>query len=103
MNWAMKTTDYDHLDNFVIQYKNRHKWLKELHGEVRSSLVKPIVHQPYVIKKRFGNWRDKVVDWYNEWVKNGFMHSKKHLYLFGPPDTGKTNFLQFLFGIFLEK
>ena len=99
MNWAMKTAVFDDLDDFVIQHNYHYKWLKELHAEIRFPLFKPIIHHPYVIKKRFGNWRDKVVDWYNDWADKGFKQAKNHLYLYGPPDSGKTNLVQFLLGI----
>ena len=61
-------------------------------------MIKVIQHKPYIVKKKFGNWRDKVVDWYNDWVVNGFCYKKKQLYLFGKQNTGKTYFVRFLMG-----
>lgn len=101
MRWALKTPEFHNVDEFVIQNKNNCKWLKELHAEIRLPLNKPIAHQPYLIKKRFGNWRDTVVDWYNSFAIKGFRQAKMHLYLNGPPDTGKTHFVQYLLGNFI--
>ena len=102
VNWALKTPIFKKSDHFVTQHKISYKFLQELHDEVRRSLVKLIPHQPYKVKKRFGNWRDQVVDWYNDWIINGFVHKKKQLFLFGKQDTGKTSFIRFLFGIVLN-
>lgn len=96
MNWASKTASFSESDEFVVYHNNRRKWLQDLHCQVREKFLKLIVHKPYIIKKRFGNWRDQVVDWYNDWVINGLSKKTKHLYLHGKSGTGKTNFIQYL-------
>ena len=103
MKWALKTPEFHNVDEFVIQHKKSYKWLKELHAEVRLPLIKPIAHQPYFIKKRFGNWRDNVVDWFNDLAIKGFKKTKMHLYLYGQPDTGKTHFVEYLLGNLVKK
>lgn len=98
MNWALKTSVYSNTDPFVIGHKNFRKVLMDMHAEVRRSLIVLVPHKPYLVKKRFHNWRDQVVDWYNDWIINGFVHKKKQLYLYGPSNTGKTHFIRFLMG-----
>ena len=98
MNWAFKTTSFSTLDRFVVENKSQHEWLKQIHSDIRSQFKNAITHKPYIIKRRFGNWRDRVVDWYNNWVQNGFKNTKKHLFLYGPSDTGKTSFISYLMG-----
>ena len=92
----MQTPVYQKLDPFITQHRNSFRFLEELHVEVRNSLIKVIPHKPYIVKKRFNNWRDQVVDWYNDWIENGFVHKKKQLFLHGKQDTGKTSFVAFL-------
>ena len=69
-----------------------------MHKQVRKQLVHPVIHKPYFVKSEFGNWRDKVVNWYNEWVNRGSSSDYKNLYLYGLSYTGKTNFIHFLLG-----
>ena len=61
-------------------------------------------HKPYLVKKLFADWRDQVVNWYNEWATNGFLAKKKNLYLYGEEDyTGMLEIVQFLLGIYWDK
>lgn len=53
----------------------------------------------YEILKRFGDWRDRAVDWYNDWVMNGHLRKKKQLYVYGPSNSGKTTFFDLLLGM----
>lgn len=94
----MTTYKFEISDPFVTFHRNSYVFLEKLHARIRKSLVNMISLQPYKINKRFGNWRDRVVDWFNDWVINGFVHKKKQLFLHGKQDTGKTSFISYLFG-----
>lgn len=48
------------------------------------------------------NWHKKVVDWFNDWVINGYRHKKKQLYLWGPSNTGKSTFINTLIELSLK-
>ncbi|RNA34602.1 hypothetical protein BpHYR1_014178 [Brachionus plicatilis] len=50
------------------------------------------------LEKKFGNWRDDVVAFLNDWIINGWHYKKKHLCLFGDSDSGKTTFCNALLG-----
>lgn len=49
-------------------------------------------------EKKFGNWRDRVVDYLNEWIRDGWHHKRKHLCLFGESNAGKSTFCNALLG-----
>ena len=80
MNWALHTEYFSREDEFIKKNMERIRWLETLHKSVRNSLVKREAHKPYKIKDRFGNWRDQVVDWYNEWTIYGTECEFKHLF-----------------------
>ena len=35
-------------------------------------------------------WNQQVIEWWNDWIDNGFRPKKKQLYLWGPSNTGKS-------------
>lgn len=39
------------------------------------------------------DWRNKVYDWYTMWAKEGWCRKKKQLFLYGPTNSGKTEFI----------
>ena len=98
MNWALHTEYFSREDEFIKKNMERIRWLETLHKSVRNSLVKREAHKPYKIKDRFGNWRDQVVDWYNEWTIYGTECEFKHLFLYGLSNTGKTDFVRYILG-----
>lgn len=49
------------------------------------------------------NWHIKVLNWWNDWVINGYRHKKKQLYLWGPPNTGKSTFILRLIELSLKQ
>jgi hypothetical protein len=51
-------------------------------------------------------WKTKCLDWWNDWIKNGWIHKKKQLYLWGPQNSGEKTFMKSLFNkaiLFLPK
>ena len=53
-------------------------------------------------KKKFGDNRDEVVEWYNNQITTKFREKKKQLYLYGPPNSGKSTFIDLMFGNFFK-
>ena len=98
MNWAKRTKEFDFHDQFVASHPNHNIFLQKLHASVRKDINKLVLLKPYKILKKFGNWRDLVVDWYNDWAKNGYFHKKKQLFLYGESNTGKSTFIKYLMG-----
>jgi GTPase SAR1 family protein len=39
------------------------------------------------------SWHESVLNWWNDWIMNGYKQKKPHLYLWGPSNTGKTTFV----------
>jgi polynucleotide 5'-kinase involved in rRNA processing len=52
------------------------------------------------IKRRFGDWKQKVIDWACTWVNpsENRIHKRKQLYLHGVSNSGKTTLLNSIFG-----
>lgn len=44
--------------------------------------------------EQFGDWRDDVRKWWNDWVNEGWFHKRKQLFLWGASDSGKTTFIR---------
>lgn len=87
-------------DPFVLANSVQRSWLIAAHKQVRKQLVQqPVIHKPFFVKNEFGNWRDEVVNWYNEWVLCGSSNDYTNLYLYGISKSGKTNFIHFLLGM----
>ena len=69
------------------------------HGITINTIKKLNFFYPIIVKKKFNNWRDSVIKWFNNWVYNGWNNNSKHLYLYGESNTGKTVFIESLIGI----
>lgn len=54
----------------------------------------------YPVEPSFGDWRDNVIHWWNDFVRNGWSFKTPALYLYGSSNTGKTHFAKMLLGQF---
>ncbi|CAF1027740.1 unnamed protein product [Brachionus calyciflorus] len=71
---------------------------------VREDIRPPFrLLRPFRILKRFGDWRDKVVDWWNQWVSNPYKPKRKQLYLYGESDSGKSSFIRALLAAYAHQ
>ena len=107
--WAMNTTEFKIEDPFVLSNPQYYKKLKEYHenyllqknsNSKKHIKLLPIFNVPISHIKLIEQtitWQDKVIDWWNDWIVNGYFHKKCQLYLWGPSNTGKTTFMQELF------
>lgn len=77
-----------------MQHQNHHKFLSNAHREKWLSKFEMIPLKPIRVLKKFQDWRDKVVDWFNNWITKPYEYKQKQLYLVGPASTGKSTFIQ---------
>ena len=61
-------------------------------------MKKLLPNKPWRIVRKFNYLRDVVKDWINSWVISGYSKKKKHLYLYGKSNTGKSFFINKLIG-----
>jgi hypothetical protein len=45
----------------------------------------------------FSNWQLDVVNWYNNWIKTGWIPKPPQLYLYGESNVGKSRIIKFIF------
>lgn len=106
--WAKKTQRFSYNDPFVIGHPQYYRVLNLLHDEVQNEVkasTKPIL-SPYDHTKATKingfkeiwpcDWPNKVIEWINEWILNGFIRKKEQLYLWGASGVGKTGFIDFI-------
>lgn len=93
--WAEQTTVYKDSDPFVLNHPQYYKLLQrvhsEFHGDQKGELAP--IEIDFIESLDKPEWKVKVYQWWNDWVTNGWTHKKKQLYLFGPPNTGKTTLI----------
>ncbi|CAF1036292.1 unnamed protein product [Brachionus calyciflorus] len=93
------------LDPFVQANSGQLRFIEQTVEAIQRPL--PIVNRLFPFKykldengrpKKFGNWRDIVVAFLNDWIRNGWQHKKKHLCLYGVSNSGKSTLCNALLG-----
>lgn len=97
-HWSQRTSKFSYADPFVLNARRDHNLVNLAYQDFKVERFRLKSLKPLVVLKRFNNWRDEVIDWYNDWVNNGYSHKKKQLYLFGESNTGKTYFINEIIG-----
>jgi hypothetical protein len=92
--FAAGNDSYNVDDAYVICHSNRRNFLFELHKTYWYKNFVPVPVVPCKVLQRFGDWRDDVVAWFNDYVGKEWQYKKPQLYLWGPPSTGKSTFIQ---------
>ncbi|RNA23678.1 hypothetical protein BpHYR1_001348 [Brachionus plicatilis] len=59
--------------------------------------------RPFIIRKKFDDWRDQIVCWYNEWLTKPYENKRKQILIIGDPNSGKTCFIKALLGYFIHQ
>ncbi|RNA23378.1 hypothetical protein BpHYR1_001343 [Brachionus plicatilis] len=59
--------------------------------------------RPFIIRKKFDDWRDQIVCWYNEWRTKPYENKRKKLLIKGEPNSGKTCFIKALMHYFIHQ
>jgi hypothetical protein len=97
--WTVNTLNFNLSDPFLKAHRINVEFAKKYHKSFHDSIKTLLPLQKITQVKRFNSWQDKVVDWYNDWLEaDDYSINKKHLYLYGDTNTGKTHFiLRFLF------
>ena len=90
VNWKRKSKEFDFHDQFVASHPSHIIFLQKLHDSGRKDINKLVPLKQYKILIKFGNWRDHVVEWYNDWAKTATL-IKKQLFLYGDSNTGKAH------------
>lgn len=94
VNWAKEVDEFDITDPFVLSHPNYYKLLKEVKSKtIQKQSKKNLKRLKPVSMNVDKNWKKQVVEWWNDWVNNGWEHKKSQLYLWGPPGVGKTHFI----------
>lgn len=97
IEWARNTPQFKFSDPFVLNHPQYFRLLEYVHRCVRSRMnaVQAQSMRPYhcVLNDTNRNWQGAILEWWNDWIVNGWTHKKKQLYLYGPSNTGKTTFV----------
>ncbi|TAK57429.1 hypothetical protein EPO17_01955 [Patescibacteria group bacterium] len=60
---------------------------------MRESMKKKPTFKLFETERPFNDWRDSVVVWWNNFVRDGYSAKMPQLYLYGPSNVGKTTFI----------
>lgn len=98
IQWARRTEKYSEDDPFVLRHGNRYKLLEGAHQRVRekmnnSATLPMLAYETIPQQEELRQWQHEVINWWNDWIVNGWQPRKKQLYLWGPSTTGKTSFI----------
>lgn len=98
IKWAKSVNEYDVSDPFILSHPQYYKLLKEVFIKIKEKTRKSNFKLKRLRSIQFAqnknpNWKEKVLNWWNDWAEKGYKHKKKQLYLYGPSNTGKTTFI----------
>ena len=97
--WAQNTSKFDYADAYVLNNPQYYKLLEKVHSSVQNSkkIVRQLRLMPYykpLDQHQCNTWQEEVINWWNDWIVNGFRHKKPQLFLWGGSNTGKTTFVR---------
>ncbi|CAF0969266.1 unnamed protein product [Brachionus calyciflorus] len=80
---------------FASQSEAKRRRMLETVERVRNPSA-PEFHllRPLRVLKKFNDWRDEVVQWWNEWTSQPYKQKRPQLYIYGPSDSGKSAFIK---------
>jgi len=98
IQWARNTSQFEYSDPFVLNHPQYFRLLEYVHKSVRGKMFARQSQdlRPYYFVSCCDpdqNWHISILQWWNDWVFNGWTHKKPQLYLYGPSNTGKTTFV----------
>lgn len=80
---------------FFKKHRNCYQFLKKLHDQLKSEFVVSYSYLgPIVLFDSI--WSLNVFEWYRNYVSTNYYYKKKHLYLYGPSNIGKTYFIKLI-------
>ncbi|RNA12045.1 hypothetical protein BpHYR1_036274, partial [Brachionus plicatilis] len=95
VQYCFSKSKFDDNDEFVIKNKRLSNYICYRFNQIKklSQPVYPLFE--YQIINAFTNWRQSVIEWFN---KNLDEKNRKALFLYGISDSGKSSFINNLFG-----
>ena len=93
--WCLQNLNknFDPFHALVLKLKKNEAMKKMLQDFKRAH------HIRYKLKRvqtdiPFGDWRDELIRWLNDWIDNGWHPKKQQVLITGPPNAGKTAFIE---------
>ena len=93
--WCLQNINrkFDPFDPLVLKLKKTDAMKRMLTDFQRKN------HIRYKLKRvqtdiPFGDWRDELIEWFNDWIDNGWHAKKRQVLITGPPNAGKTSFIE---------
>ena len=93
--WSFGVEKFSILDKFVQKNIYHANQIEQMLNEIKSTQNPKFPHLKLKVIKQFLNWRDNVVDWYNDFITK---KNSRALFIYGDSDSGKTSFIYSLFG-----
>lgn len=92
------TREFQFTDEFVIKHSNQYSFLKSLHAESKRNVNRVEALSPIFgpFEKDMLIWQHEIITWYNDFLSSTNKEQNKHLWLSGPPLSGKTSFIMHL-------
>ena len=94
--WAKSNVnkEFDKKDPFLKTVPVSHAILRQYLADKKYEQSKKCLLLPCLLGP-FNDWRDEVIEWWNDWVFNGYYRKKKQLFLYSRhPNTGKSTFVE---------
>ena len=86
-------------DPFVVKHKNNYKLLRKIYYQETTKLRN--LNKLKLINDIYDDWRSEIVQWYNNWVTEGYSTHRKHLYLCGEAYNEFKEFIKQIMGNFV--
>lgn len=98
IKWAQNTSKFDYTDPHVLNHPQYYKLLEKVHTRIQAQKkqTKIVPLRPFldeIDEEKQRSWQGIVIQWWNDWIINGYEHKKKQLYLWGKSNAGKTTFI----------
>jgi hypothetical protein len=89
-----KTKPINHATDFVLSMNVHPSAIEELKSDLLKDEIPRLKLYRINLQEPFDDWRDLVVEWWNQFIDIGYTDKYPALYLFGSTNTGKTYFIR---------
>lgn len=94
--WAESVNVFRHNHPFVVEHRFCYRYLEQYFKT--HQLLKGVCFEKFdVVESAYANWSVCVAEWWNSAIGK-FVHKRKCLYLYGPPNTGKSSYAEMIIG-----
>lgn len=109
LSTVVKTYDYVHRnaeidpsDPKLIADQTLYKAVRNSHKAIREKLTPMPALQPIkYIGRKFGDALDKMIEWLNGYILNGWQFKRQQLYVWGESGVGKTTAINLILNAYL--